>query len=254
MSKYVDLCLCIWFEKGVEALKQIRLQLEAETGTNARNQLLLQLIDISKIVGSIHINAPNEVQPLLLILRSLCVDRDQTIRSQTFRVLRYLATDAPTIRAMLSLNIDLLVSRSLERDSKYLWERMHALKFIRRMMAVDPSTISRSIVQSLVSIADFPKDDFRRVCLDAVRELVVVQPGLVASCSGLKTIVDSILSPTCQDIAGSLTLTLIFLLDQDRTRRYMRPSADILTLLSVFTDTSSPDGPEKEVSFFEKIL
>lgn len=38
-------------------------------------------------------------------------------------------------------------------------------------MVVAPSLVSRTMVQSLVSIAEHPKDDFRRVCLDAIREL-----------------------------------------------------------------------------------
>lgn len=63
------------------------------------------------------------------------------------------------------------VCRSLERDSKYLWERMQSLKLIRRMMTVDSSLVPRSIVQALVAIAEHAKDDFRRVSLDAVREL-----------------------------------------------------------------------------------
>ena len=76
---------------------------------------------------------------------------------------------------------------------------MQALKFIRQWMTMlstaqaaakskDPNSyiaslaskglptrgpigLTRSIVQSIVSIAEQPKDDFRRVCLDAIREL-----------------------------------------------------------------------------------
>lgn len=99
------------------------------------------------------------------------MDKEQAIRSQAFRVMRYLTTDETVVREMVALNMDLFIARSLERDSKYLWERMQALKLIRRMMVVDASLLPRSIVQSLVAIAEHVKDDFRRVCLDAVREL-----------------------------------------------------------------------------------
>lgn len=179
-------------------------------------------------------------------LRLLFVDKEQAIRSQSFRVMRYIIKDNVIVKVMWKLSMDLLISRSLERDSKFLWERMQALKLVRHLMTVDPTLIPRTIVASLVSIAEHPKDDFRRVCLDAIRELVLINPDIVASCNGIKTIVDSILDTACQDIAGSLTLTLLFLLDQDSMRRYLRPSVDILKLLSVFTDTNSSNSPEKE--------
>ena len=83
--------------------------------------------------------------------------------------------------------------RSLERESKYLYERMQALKLVRRMMVVDPSAMSRSLVKSLIAIAEHRKDDFRCVCLDAVRELVLLNPELVASCNGIKVRTDVLL-------------------------------------------------------------
>ena len=39
------------------------------------------------------------------------------------------------------------------------------------MMEIDSSLISRSLVQSLIAIAEHTADEFRRVCLDTLREL-----------------------------------------------------------------------------------
>lgn len=50
-------------------------------------------------------------------------------------------------------------------------ERMQALKFTRRLMEVDAQLMPASIVQSLVAIAEQATDEFRRVCLDTIRDL-----------------------------------------------------------------------------------
>lgn len=166
-----------------------------------RHDLLLKLIDLTRHFRSLSVSAPQQCMPLLRAMRLMLVDKEPTVRSQALRALRYLLADWETLSAMLQLNLDLLIVRSLERESKYLWERMQALKFIRRWMAMlqaaqaaardggaakaaatgsksespssrhPPIGITRSVVQSLVAIAEQPKDDFRRVSLDAIREL-----------------------------------------------------------------------------------
>lgn len=163
-----------------------------------KHDLLLKLVELTRhFAPSLAIVAPAHVLPLLRCLRLLLVDKEPTLRSQALRVLRYLLSDWVMLSHMLALNLDLLIVRSLERESKFLWERMQALKFVRKWMAMSaaaqaaakgkqtpaaaaaaaalpqhpPIDLTRSLVQSLVSIAEQPKDDFRRVCLDAIREL-----------------------------------------------------------------------------------
>lgn len=212
--------------------------------TAQKNDWLAQLIEESKVIE--YNEASPEHVDLLRLLRLLVLDKDKDVRANALRAARYLIKGEEIIRAMLRLNFDLFLCRSLERDAKFLWERMQSLKLIRQIMLVAPHLIPRSVIQSLVSIAEHPKDDFRRISLDAIRELVLTNPGVVASCNGIKTIVDSILDSSCSDIAGSLTLTLLFLLDQDNTRQYIRPGLDIAKLLSVFTDMETANSPEKE--------
>jgi hypothetical protein len=68
-------------------------------------------------------------------------------------------------------NIDIFIARALEREQRYLWERMQALKLCRQIMEVAAENMPRSIVMALVSIAEYPEDDFRKVCLDTLKEL-----------------------------------------------------------------------------------
>lgn len=68
------------------------------------------------------------------------------------------------------------MARALEREQRYLWERMQALKLCRQVMEVAPESLSRTVVMALVSIAEFPEDDFRKVCLDTLKELGMFFP------------------------------------------------------------------------------
>ena len=54
------------------------------------------------------------------------------------------------------------------------------------------------------------------------------------------------MDPACVDIANSLTLTLLYLIDSESTRGFLRPSVDLVRLISVFTDTTAADNPERE--------
>jgi hypothetical protein len=74
----------------------------------------------------------------------------------------------------------------------------------------------------------------------------LINTEIVASCNAIKTLVEAIMDPKCEEMAGPLTLTLLFLLDQDSTRRHLRPSLELQKLLCVFTDTDAPDSPERE--------
>lgn len=269
-----------------------------------KHDLLLKLIDLTRhFPGAtrslLDATSRTNAEQLCKAIRMLLVDKEPTLRSQSLRVLRYLLTDWPMVSLIVhELNMDLFVVRSMERDSKYLWERMQAIKFVRRWMELmaecptpvpmqtntngainapsgskqssagraspllsaaataslppssqppaSPIPLSRSLVQSLVSIAEQPKDDFRRVCLDALRELALLSPSLVASCNGLRTLIDSILDPACSDLGPTLTLTLLHLLDSEETRTTLRPGVDLMRLMAVFTDTTAPDNPERE--------
>ena len=205
-----------------KSLEHLSSLLSLSGDNRLKHDLLLKAVELTRhCAPSLSVVAPHHALPLLRCLRLLLVDKEPTLRSQALRVLRYLLTDWHMLEHMLRLNLDLLVVRSLERESKFLWERMQALKFVRKWMAMlssslalarqgkpssgitvptpssggqasaappaatvgsglvvpphEPIQLTRSLVQSLVAIAEQPKDDFRRVCLDAIRELSQMQ-------------------------------------------------------------------------------
>ena len=226
------------------------LLLSTSTDHRSKLELLLRIIDYSKQCSDWRVDLTSllsdRASALFRALRLLSVDKDPMLRAQSLRTLRYLLSSPASVSVFYHLNLDLFLIRSLEREQKYLWERLQAFKLYKRLLALQPHRLSRALVQSILSIAEQPKDDFRRVSLDAVREMMLLIPELVCSCNGIRVLLDSILDPACSDIAAKLTLTLLFLLDQPATRQFLRPSLDLVRLLSVFTDTAAPDSPDRE--------
>jgi rapamycin-insensitive companion of mTOR len=88
-----------------------------------------------------------------------------------------------------------------------------------------------------VAISGSKEDTFRRVCLDTLREMAVLNIAAVAQCNGIKTLFDAVLDPACEDVAESLVLTLMFLLNEAPKRRFVRPALDLYTLMATFTET-----------------
>lgn len=197
---------------------------------------------ISPALASAHALLNN----LIITVRALCVDRDGLVRAQAFRLLRYLCRNDMMVLRMIDARIDFLCGRTLEKETKYLWERMQAMKFVRKLVSSTPHLVTRVLCVSLVALSEHAKDDFRRVALDALRELAFTNPAVVASSNGVRVLVDAMLDPSLADVSSSLTLTLLYLLDQPSTRCYIRENADVLRVLSVYTDLTANPTHEKE--------
>jgi hypothetical protein len=171
------------------------------------------------LVSAMH--QQDKAVPLFRALRLLTVDKDTTSRVQALRALRYILAPlpSPSLGIFYQLNCDLFMVRSMERESKFLWDRLQAFKLFKRLFSLHPQSISRALIASIIAIAEQPKDDFRRVSLDSIREMMLSIPDAVCACNGMKVVIDAILDPACQDIAGNLTLTLLYMLDQESTRK-----------------------------------
>ncbi|GLD95090.1 hypothetical protein PINS_up003715 [Pythium insidiosum] len=141
--------------------------------------------------------------------------------------------------------LPVFVVRSLEREQKLLSERVQAIKVVRRVMEIDATQMPRALVASLVAIASHKDDNMRRVCLETLREVALANVAVVAAANGVKVLVDAILEPSSQDLADSLLLTLLMLLNEPATRQYIAPFMDTQILLAPFTDTDVPAGNER---------
>jgi len=173
---------------------------------------------------------------LLKLVRKLLVDRDRPVRIQAARALRYLMWDKSVLKQIVRHNIPSFICRCLERDqqSKSLWERMQALKWIRAAKEMDPESLPRCCMVSLVAVASCQKEEFRRACLLTLREMAELYPGIVAGCGGIRCLVDGTLDPILSDMGPNLIRTLLKILDNPETRIFIRPKTDIQRLLWSF--------------------
>ena len=116
---------------------------------------------------------------------------------------------------------------------------------MRKLIALDSTRVPVSCVRSLIASAAHKDDQCRRVCLETLRELTIVNVAIVARCDGIKTLMDAILDPTYQDLAPSLVLTIVFVSNEFSTRQFLRPAVDLHILLAPFTETDVPAGSER---------
>ncbi|GMF41924.1 unnamed protein product [Phytophthora fragariaefolia] len=112
-------------------------------------------------------------------------------------------------------------------------------------MEIDAAQMPTGLVASLTAIAGHKDDNMRRVCLETLRELALLNIEVVAEANGTKILVDAILEPSFQDLADSLLMTLLLILNEPSTRKFIEPFVDSQVLLAPFTDTDLPAGNER---------
>ena len=202
--------------------------------TDERISKILQLLTILKMCepkSQLFISID-----LLKSLRLMLVDSDKKLRVQACRAMRYITCNQIILDNMIKLNIPLFIMICLEREdsSKFYWERLGALKWMRHIIDNYPLSIPKCCIMTLITIATNNKHEYRRICLDSLRELSIINPFVVQKSNGFKVLIDLILNPQLTDISNHLILTILYILDHPNTRKYLRPSLDIQRLLSPF--------------------
>ncbi|KAK1947908.1 Protein pianissimo A [Phytophthora citrophthora] len=185
------------------------------------------------------------MERLMKAMRRLVCDSDTSTRAGALRALRYAISSSTSIKHLVDLNLPVFVVRSLEREQKHLAERVQALKVVRRILEIDAAQMPTGLVCSLAAIAGHKDDNMRRVCLETLRELALLNVEVVAEANGTKILVDAILEPSFQDLADSLLMTLLLILNEPSTRKFIEPFVDSQVLLAPFTDTDLPAGNER---------
>ena len=81
--------------------------------------------------------------------------RDTAVRSGAFRAVYSAIADRTDAEVVLGERIVLSLARSLEREPRYIWERVQALKIVRQLMQLAPDVFPFSLLRSLVAIASY---------------------------------------------------------------------------------------------------
>jgi hypothetical protein len=98
---------------------------------------------------------------------------------------------------------------------------MQALKVIKALLTVSPKSFPSSFGRSLVAIGCQKDDNLRRVCLETLRELLVLNPEIVVRVNGMNCLLEAIVEPTTHDMAESILVSFIYLLN-DQNSRYIQ--------------------------------
>ncbi|OUM70128.1 hypothetical protein PIROE2DRAFT_37632, partial [Piromyces sp. E2] len=137
--------------------------------------------------------------------------------------------------------------RALVRDYRFELERMQALKLVRKFIDTPKGVklIPQSIVYVLISVIEQMEDKLRPLCMETLNELAIRNVKLVASCGGIK-IIFSAMTEGPMYLTEMNMLTVIYLLDTEKTRNYIKPEVDLEIIISAFSDSYSKTNYSEE--------
>ncbi|XP_030844625.1 rapamycin-insensitive companion of mTOR-like isoform X2 [Strongylocentrotus purpuratus] len=194
------------------------------------------------------------VAEIVCCLRLAVVHPAKEIRGAGVRALRHLVQDETTVQAMLALHVDRLLMRSLDIYQRNDVERVQALRFIRRILAVAPAFCPISLVHVLVAISnsdDKERDRMRNACVATLCELAVLNPAAFAHARGLGALVRNILDMQLLRMNEAVMLTVLHLLNHPASRRFIRFKVDLEQVIAPFTDFNyrhTGDSSESQAS------
>ncbi|KAJ3411340.1 hypothetical protein HDV05_002361 [Chytridiales sp. JEL 0842] len=185
------------------------------------------------------------LHPVILTLRGCLNDSTKEIRANAFRILRHMVIGEHVVKEMMSASLDLHLVRAMTRERHDL-EREQGLKLFRAFIDCPDGSahIPQSVVRVIVAIAEHVEDKFRSVCIETLCELAIKNTELVALCGGLKILFAALIEGP-RELMDILVMTIIYILDNEETRVYIRPSVELEILVSNFTDAYSK-GPAHE--------
>lgn len=163
---------------------------------------------------------------------------DVSVRPIILRILRLCLISDDHCSILVETELHYLIIASLERDD--VSERTQALKILKRFLNFPGTNFPIGFARSLVAIGNDSKDTCRKVCVETIRELTLIQLKTVVSVNGIQTLLNYVLdSSSSSDLSESIVLTMLHLLNDTDSRCYFRPYSDLRYLLSPFTDFDS---------------
>ncbi|KAB8338806.1 hypothetical protein FH972_021750 [Carpinus fangiana] len=173
-------------------------------------------------------------------VQSMLLSDNREVIAAGFRVMRYAITDRNSLEIMRSFHTDDMVILSLVKDAKVSIEREQALKFVRAFLDVKDGVkeISKSIVRTIVAVAEHHDDRLRNICILTLAELLIRDPALAASAGVIGILADALADGTYHP-AESLVGAFLFLLDTPWGRKYLKSGHEVEGALATFTDGTS---------------
>ncbi|PRP75703.1 cytosolic regulator of adenylyl cyclase, partial [Planoprotostelium fungivorum] len=229
-----------WMSKPESSVSSIVQQLskgDEDVPPKIRLNLLNELVQISDQIESYDTDA------LLCCLRATLLGSLRTLRVAALRVIRYYLKNSEFTVHLISLGVNLFISRSLDKiDKQTEVERLQVLKLVRKWVVTCCETIPNNIVHSLVSLGEAAEDPLQRISVEVVCEITMRNPKVSANCGGIKLLLNAILDPNNVGIQESLVQGLAYLLNGSN-RKFVRIPLDLGILLAPITECQIKETP-----------
>ncbi|KAI9683189.1 MAG: hypothetical protein M1829_005980 [Trizodia sp. TS-e1964] len=187
-------------------------------------------------------------------VQSMLLSDSREVVAAGYRMTRYAVTDRKSLQIIRELNTDFLVILSLIKESKASVEREQALKFVRAFLDVKDGVreLSRAVVRTIVSIAEYPEDRLRAMCVETLAEIVILDPPLLVAAGGIGPLTE-VLAEGSYEASESLVTAFLYLLDTPDRRQNLRGS-ELDVVFSSFSDSLSAFGNENRIKVNAKVV
>ncbi|DAA78559.1 TPA_exp: Uncharacterized protein A8136_4535 [Trichophyton benhamiae CBS 112371] len=211
------------------------------------------LVDLFKRYPTLKYDLEWSVFGLRVQVMLLSESRD--VVAAGYRLTRHAIADRKSIQVIRALHTDELVMLSLVKESKASMEREQALKFVRAFLDVKDGVqeLSRSVVRTLVSIAEHRDDRLRNICIMTIAELLVKDPALLFSAGGIGTLND-VLGEGTFGASESLAAGFVHVLDAPKSRKYLRAGCELNSVFANFTETVPDSDRHLKLKFSAKAI
>ncbi|KAI9673408.1 MAG: hypothetical protein M1817_002870 [Caeruleum heppii] len=190
-----------------------------------------------------------------LRVQGMLLSDSKEVVAAGYRVARYAITDRRSLQTIRALDTDYLVTLSLVKEGKANVEREQALKFVRAFLEVKGGVleIPRSVVRTLVSVAEHTEDRLRSIAIETLAEILIRDPPLLIAAGGIGPLAN-ILGEGTYEASESLVFAFLYLLDKPSSRLYLRSGCELESVFSVFTDPLFSQGNQQKLSANARVI
>ncbi|RMZ91131.1 hypothetical protein DV736_g1639, partial [Chaetothyriales sp. CBS 134916] len=172
-----------------------------------------------------------------------------------YRLTRHAIADQSSLRTIRNFHTDELLTLSLVKKGQAILEREQAVKFVRAFLDVKNGVLelSRSVVRSLVAVAEHNDDRLKDICLLTLAEILAKHPALLVSANGMTTLTDALANGTFP-APEALIASFLHILDRPQQRQYLSTSREFEAMFAPFTDPLLLNGNEDKLKTCAKAI
>lgn len=178
-----------------------------------------------------------DMPTMILTIRCMLATHESLVRCSGLRMLRYICVDQTIVLQILKAKVQLFLIMCLERSEKFLYERECALRIISYLVDKYSTLMPRSIMVSVLCIANDHTDPIHFQCLCLVRTLLTKTPDEVIKCGGILVLLNGCMKARNGSLLQTSLLTCLFYLNEYKYRQ-RRTMLDLQIILDpLLTDS-----------------